>query len=48
MKEKLLTEAAEKLSAQVIEKTRRLVAARPEAPVSKTVSYNEKPAVEVP
>ena len=31
MKEKLLTEAAEKLSAQVIEKTRRLVAARPEA-----------------
>ena len=47
MKEKLLTEAAEKLSAQVIEKTRRLVAARPTPPATKTIGYNEKLPVEI-
>jgi hypothetical protein len=47
MKEKLLAEAAGKLAAQVVEKSRRLAAARPIPPVSRTVTYNEKPAVEI-
>jgi hypothetical protein len=47
MKEKLLSEAAEKLSKQVIEKTRRLVAARPTPQKTKTITYNEKPPIEI-
>lgn len=47
MKQKLLADAAEKLAAQVVEKSRRLAAARPTPPVTRTVTYNEKPAIEI-
>ncbi len=47
LKEKLLSEAAEKLAAQVVEKSRRLAAARPDAPVTRALSYNERPTVKI-